>query len=116
MEKFYTMPIEELAKGSNIKLDVCDNETDMYWKVAIEVLEILKKEGLLIPEDISLVCVDNSGMLVTEEAGLSTVPYPMYRLGEMAAENLIKQIKDSNFDATYEFDTDIIIRNSVRQL
>lgn len=45
MEKFYTMPIEELAKGSKIKLDVCDNETDMYWKVAIEVLEVIEENN-----------------------------------------------------------------------
>ena len=43
MENFYTMPIEELAKGSKIKLDICENETDMYWKVAIEVLEIIER-------------------------------------------------------------------------
>ena len=29
---------EDLGKGSNIKLNVCDTEVDMYWKVAIEVL------------------------------------------------------------------------------
>ena len=45
MESFYTQPIEELVKKSNIKLDVCDNETDMYWKVAIEVLEIISENN-----------------------------------------------------------------------
>ena len=25
---------EDLGKGSNIKLNVCDAEVDMYWKVA----------------------------------------------------------------------------------
>lgn len=32
---------EDLGKGSNIKLNVCDHEIDMYWKVAIEVLETI---------------------------------------------------------------------------
>ena len=32
---------EDLGKGSNIKLNVCDAEVDMYWKVAIEVLETI---------------------------------------------------------------------------
>ena len=31
----------DLGKGSTIALDVCDTEQDMYWKVAIEVLEII---------------------------------------------------------------------------
>ncbi len=42
MDKIYTMPIEELVKNSNIKLEVCDHEVDMYWKVAIEVLETIE--------------------------------------------------------------------------
>lgn len=36
------IPREELGKGSNIKLNVCDTEVDMYWKVAIEVLETIE--------------------------------------------------------------------------
>ena len=34
------IPPEELGIGSNIKLNVCEHEVDMYWKVAIEVLEV----------------------------------------------------------------------------
>lgn len=35
------MKPEDLGKGSNIKLNICDAEVDMYWKVAIEVLETI---------------------------------------------------------------------------
>ncbi len=45
MEDFYTKPIEEVVKNSKIKLDICDNETDMYWKVAIEVLEVIEENN-----------------------------------------------------------------------
>ncbi len=41
MDNIYTMPIEELIKNSKIKLNVCEHEVDMYWKVAIEVLETI---------------------------------------------------------------------------
>lgn len=33
---------EDLGKGSRIRLNVCDHEVDMYWKVAIEVLETIE--------------------------------------------------------------------------
>ena len=36
---------EDLGKGSNIKLNVCDVEVDMYWKVAIEVLETIEENN-----------------------------------------------------------------------
>ena len=34
-----------MGKGSNIKLNVCDTEVDMYWKVAIEVLEVIEENN-----------------------------------------------------------------------
>ena len=36
---------EDLGKGSNIKLNVCEAEVDMYWKVAIEVLEVIEENN-----------------------------------------------------------------------
>lgn len=36
---------EDLGKGSNIKLNICDAEVDMYWKVAIEVLEVIEENN-----------------------------------------------------------------------
>lgn len=35
----------ELGVGSNIKLEVCETEQDMYWKMAIEVLEIVSENN-----------------------------------------------------------------------
>ena len=39
------IPPSELGKGSNIKLNVCEHEVDMYWKVAIEVLEVIAENN-----------------------------------------------------------------------
>ena len=39
------IPREELGKGSNIRLNVCETEVDMYWKVAIEVLETIEENN-----------------------------------------------------------------------
>jgi len=36
---------EDLGKGSNIILNVCETEVDMYWKVAIEVLETIEENN-----------------------------------------------------------------------
>ena len=36
---------EDLGKGSNIRLEVCEAEVDMYWKVAIEVLEVIEENN-----------------------------------------------------------------------
>jgi len=36
---------EDLGKGSSIKLNVCDTEVDMYWRVAIEALEVIEENN-----------------------------------------------------------------------
>ena len=45
MENYYTCPIEELTKTSKIRLEVCDVEVDMYWKVAMEVLSVIEENN-----------------------------------------------------------------------
>lgn len=39
------IPKEELGKGSKIVLDVCECEQDLYWKMAIEVLELIEENN-----------------------------------------------------------------------
>ncbi len=45
MQDINLIPPEELGKGSNIKLSVCEHEVDMYWRVAIEVLEVIAENN-----------------------------------------------------------------------
>ena len=42
MENYNLIAPEDLGKGSSIKLDVSQAEVDIYWKVAIEVLETIR--------------------------------------------------------------------------
>ena len=39
------IPPEELGKDSHIVLDVCDTEQDLYWKMAIEVVELVAENN-----------------------------------------------------------------------
>ena len=45
MEDLNKISVEDLGKGSNIKLEVCDVEHDMYWRVAIDVLEVIEENN-----------------------------------------------------------------------
>lgn len=45
MENINLIPPSEVGKGSKIKLNVCEHEVDMYWKVAIEVLEVIAENN-----------------------------------------------------------------------
>ena len=43
MADYRTIPAAELGKGSNIKVELCETEVDLYWKMAIEVLELIQE-------------------------------------------------------------------------
>ncbi len=45
MKNIYTMSEEEVIKNSKFVVNVCDHEVDMYWKVAIEVLETIEENN-----------------------------------------------------------------------
>lgn len=45
MQDINLIPPSQLGEGSNIRLSVCEHEVDMYWKVAIEVLEIVAENN-----------------------------------------------------------------------
>lgn len=85
-------------------------------EVAFDLLDVFKKAGIRVPQDISVVSVDDSELAVLGEVGITSAPHPMELLGKKAAENLLHMIKDPFFDATYEFDVDVVQRNSVLRL
>ncbi|RDU22620.1 GntR family transcriptional regulator [Anaerosacchariphilus polymeriproducens] len=108
LEKTKGKILERLGNCTGI---LCYND-----EVSYSLIEILKKEGMKVPEDISIVSIDNSELAVLSDVEFTSIPHPMERLGEKAAENLIQLIKNPSFDANYEFDEDIIIRDSVKRI
>lgn len=45
MKEYNKIPIPELGRNSGIKLEVCETEHDLYWKMAIEVFELIKENN-----------------------------------------------------------------------
>lgn len=85
-------------------------------EVAFGLLEVFKKAGISVPRDISITSVDDSELAVLGEVGITSAPHPMEKLGKKAAENLLQMIKAPFADANFEFDVDIVQRDSVRRL
>lgn len=46
MQDYRTIPAAQLGEGSNIRLDLCETEADLYWKMAIEVLELIQENNV----------------------------------------------------------------------
>ena len=79
----------ELFLEQKVEMDavVCYND-----QIAIEVIRCLQRNGLRVPEDISVTGYDNS-VIAEGTVGLTTITHPQEKLGEMAAELLLEKIR-----------------------
>lgn len=87
---------------------------------AIVIMKAIRDVGLRIPQDISVMGFDNIEIAPMLEPPLSTVSQPLYEIGVLAAQKLIKQINHKEKTGELEpptvdiLGTDLIIRNSTR--
>ena len=98
------------------RLEGCSALVSYNDEVAFALTKVLGRMGIRIPEDLSIASIDDSELAVLGKVKLTSVPYPMEKLGYKAAQNLLEMIKNPRFDGTYEFDVHITERDSVREL
>lgn len=88
--------------------------------VAGLLMQVLTDDGLKLPRDMSVIGMDDSDMAKIGVGGMtiSSIPHPKARLGEKAAQNMIRLIHSTGKfgNATYEFTEDVILRQSVRDI
>lgn len=87
-------------------------------QIALGIIKALEEEGLNCPEDVSVTGYDNSYLASTGKIPLTTVAHPQERLGGMAAELLLKLIKEGNTEAEENhilIEPELIIRSSCKK-
>jgi LacI family transcriptional regulator len=77
-----------LSKEERITAIFCYND----WNAG-QVLRILKRQGVRVPEDISLVGFDNAEYTLLLDPQLTTVEQPFSAIGTMAADLLLEQME-----------------------
>lgn len=108
MELWSDYLLSRLADCTGI---VCYND-----EVAHVLAEICQKRGIRIPDQLSLVGVDNSDLTMLGDIPITSFPHPMEQMGKKVAENMIKMIENPYFDGNYLFDSDVIERSSVKKI
>lgn len=82
---------------------------------AVGCMVALKQSGILIPEDIAFVGFNNDPVCTVVEPNLTTINYPGYEMGQVAARNLINHLNGaSNITTTNTIilRSELIIRES----
>jgi DNA-binding LacI/PurR family transcriptional regulator len=84
-------------------------------EMAFGAIKAIRKKGLQVPEDISIIGYDNHEFAAT--IGLTTVSQPVQFLGQLAASQIMAKIEkpDSN-TAQMKVPTSLVIRESVKDL
>ncbi len=86
---------------------VCYND-----EVAYKLTQRCLEDHVKVPERLSLVSIDNSRLTELNQVPLTSVEHPMEKLGEKTAQNLLSLIHDPGFNAAYEFEPVLKVRES----
>ncbi len=82
---------------------------------AIGAIRALRESGLRIPEDVSVVGFDDIQSAAFQNPGLTTVRQPLRKMGEIAAESLLRRISQPGSDCCPKritVEPELIIRES----
>lgn len=71
---------------------VCHNDEIAYW-----LIKELAYKGLRVPEDISVVCFDNSYLSELSQVQITSLSHKNHEMGNSAAEGILKLMKGSPF-------------------
>ncbi|MCY4306047.1 MAG: LacI family DNA-binding transcriptional regulator [Aestuariivita sp.] len=82
--------------------------------IAIGALEAARKQGYRIPQDISIIGVDDIPMASWDMISLTTVRQPIVEIGSMAAKLISETIRINKFSSprNYIFPTSLIVRST----
>ncbi|MEE8826504.1 MAG: GntR family transcriptional regulator [Eubacteriales bacterium] len=90
---------------------VCYND-----QVAMDFINLAYQRGIRVPEDISVVGVDDSNLASICRVPFTSFPHPKMALGVKAADNMMKMIDNPDFDGNFIFRTEPVRRESVMRL
>jgi len=106
---------KELLEQSNRPEAIFIANIDMSMGALIAI----KKAGIAIPNDIGIVCFDDSDWASILEPSITVIRQPVYQLGSTVAELLIKKIENNQNNSDHKpkiitLDTKLVIRDSTK--
>ncbi len=85
-----------------------------YDDIAIGAVKAIRESGLAVPEDISILGMDNITICPYLEKGLTTITNPIKEMAEISVSILARKIKDNRFTVIQhvELKPDLVIRET----
>jgi len=98
------------------RIDGCTGVVCYNDQVAYQLIDIALRRGISVPDDLSVVGIDDSYLAGVGKVPFTSFSHPKDILGRKAAENLLKMIDNPLFDGNYLFETKPVYRESVRRV
>ncbi len=95
------------------RLEGCTGVVCYNDQLAYEIIQLALERGTRIPEDLSIVGIDDSYLASVCRIPFSSVIHPKDLLGRKTAENLIRMIRDPAYDGNCLMDVETVSRGSV---
>jgi LacI family transcriptional regulator len=108
-DRRYIESLAQISIDTKVKTAVVCS-CDLY---ALEVINYLKSKGLIIPEDVGVMGFDDIDMLKYITPRLTTVQYPIEKIGEKAVTSIIHKIEQGSYIPTPLLDYEIIKGDSI---
>ncbi|GAA0806103.1 LacI family transcriptional regulator [Clostridium sp. AF19-22AC] len=111
-ESGYQFGRQLAEKGWDFTAVFCGNDL-----MAVGLLEALEEYGIQVPEEVSIVCYDDTPIAEKAKIHLTTVGVEASRMGKVASEMLLSRIAGENIESrTISFKPKMTIRDSVRKI
>lgn len=98
------------------RLEGCTGVVCYNDEVAHLMTGFCQRRGIAIPRDLSIVGIDDSDLAGIGDIQWNSFAHPMEKLGRKAAENMIHMIENPYFVGSYQFESGMTDRGSVRIL
>ncbi len=84
--------------------------------MAFGAFEVLRSEGISVPEDVSLVGFDNILFARYLTPGLTTINFPIEQMSIEAVQLTIQKLNKNKRDVNFKLSPSLVTRNSVQNL
>lgn len=92
---------------------VCYND-----QMALAVIDVVREQGLSVPEDLSIVGYDDSYLATASDVKLTSVTHPKMQMGIDAAKWIVSAVENKNGieQNSIVYEPELVIRNSTRPI
>ncbi len=106
--------LEDISDYLFSRIEGCSAVVCYNDQVAYQLIGLALDRGLQVPGELSVVGIDDSYLAGMSRVPFTSFPHPKEMLGERVGETILQMINDPHTDGNYLFDSDPVMRDSVR--